>query len=416
MEGRFQGNLRANSEGLFWKNRLFASLGPRFPGFPRQLFGTGLAWAFFLCKAPTSATPRRFLDRFPARAFSLEILLWGRRLFADHSTEPLRYRGLPIGFVFGKKVTDQNFLLPIDEDFLIVIALDDALTIWGGRLLARRFSSLAAFFAFLFPGALDRFDGLVEGSDFVRCEWPIGSFGEFAEFQRADPDALEGDHPVSESRQDPSDLSVLSFAEGDFQFGTPFPNALEFGVVDPGTPLRKMDAPLQTFQGVRLDLTSDRYRVSLRDSMTRMGQPLSEFAVIGQQDQSGAAGIQAAYREQSNFIGYHIHHARSTLRVSVRAQDSFGLVKRKIDGAMLAQRFAIHGDNRFFWVDFDSDLLDCLAVDFDPSLLDQLIDLSARAQAGARKNFIDALFSLQEGGGRGTRGATFLHGVISRTA
>ena len=86
-----------------------------------------------------------------------------------------------------------------------------------------------------------------------------------------------------------------------------------------------------------------------------------------------------------------IDHARTALRVAIGAQDTFGFMQCVVNGSMLFEQLAIDADRGAGQIDFDSDLRDDLAVDFDAALLDQFVDLASGSESRSCENFVDAL-------------------------
>ena len=153
----------------------------------------------------------------------------------------------------------------------------------------------------------------------------------------------------------------------------------------------KIDSSFESLEGIEFDLADDNNRIAFGNFMLWVSQLLSQFAIVGQQDQTGARGIESSDGEETMLVRHEIDHAWSALRIAIGTEHAFGFVECKVDRPMLFEFFSIDTDGCSCKVDFDTDLRDDLAIDLDAALFDQFIDLPARAESGSGKDFIDPL-------------------------
>ena len=79
------------------------------------------------------------------------------------------------------------------------------------------------------------------------------------------------------------------------------------------------------------------------------------------------------------------------MRIGMGTQNTFGFVEGKVERPRLFEFLSFDTDGGSCKVGCDTDLRDDLAIDLDAALLDQFIDLPARAESGSGKDFIDTL-------------------------
>ena len=99
-----------------------------------------------------------------------------------------------------------------------------------------------------------------------------------------------------------------------------------------------VDPPLEPLEGIELDLADDDNRVAFGDFVFGVSELLGQFAVVGQEDQSGARCIESSDWKQALLVGYKVDHARSSLGIAIGAQDSFGFVQCVIDRTVLFEQ------------------------------------------------------------------------------
>ena len=96
------------------------------------------------------------------------------------------------------------------------------------------------------------------------------------------------------------------------------------------------------------------HAVRLVDAVARVGDPVRELAVAGEQEQAAAVGVEPADGHQPGDVGHQVAHGAAALRVAHRGEHAGGLVERQRDRGRQLGR-----DGRA--VDVDG-----VAVDVDP--------------------------------------------------
>jgi hypothetical protein len=97
----------------------------------------------------------------------------------------------------------------------------------------------------------------------------------------------------------------------------------------PGRSIVKRHALTESFQRLLANRALDSGAIHFRDPEPGMGEPVSEFAVIGEQQKPLAVPVQPAHRVHSFLhIAYQFNDGRAMLRVMNRRQEAFGLVQQ----------------------------------------------------------------------------------------
>ncbi len=148
-------------------------------------------------------------------------------------------------------------------------------------------------------------------------------------------------------------------------------------MIDFGFSFGDIDPALQSFQVIDFDLSCDDDGITLGDAVFGVSKSLREFTIVGKKDKTSARGIESTDWKQTALVWNEIDNAWATLWVTVCTKHAFGFIESKVNGSMFFQQFAVDGDGVAIWVDFGTDLGDCFAVDFDPTLFDEFIDLSS---------------------------------------
>ena len=123
-----------------------------------------------------------------------------------------------------------------------------------------------------------------------------------------------------------------------------------------------------------------------------MGQLLSEFSVVGQQQHSGRGLVQAAYRK--NTLGAHIpadelHHIFLGVGVAGGGHEVLGLVEQDVDLLLSAQTLSVEADVVLRGIDLHSHLSDNLSVDGHQTGGDILVGLAAGADTGVGDKLVE---------------------------
>ncbi len=134
------------------------------------------------------------------------------------------------------------------------------------------------------------------------------------------------------------------------------------------------------------------HQIGLRMLVARVGQPVSEPAIVGEQEQALAVLVQPADGEEPLRRLDELLPGR-VFGAPVRAGQIPGrLVQHDVTMPLADHRPAIHADFRHGRVHFDPQLSDHPAGDGDTPRDDDLFTCPARAQAGARQDLLKSFF------------------------
>ena len=216
----------------------------------------------------------------------------------------------------------------------------------------------------------------------------------------ADADAREAIDGVADGGQHSPHLPVAPLIYGQFDFRRPFA-LLTFRRAEGADDSHSLGggrravvqghAARQTAQVVGIGDARDRGAVGLGDVVARVGQSVQELAVIGQENQSIAVGIETAHGAQQGLV-LKVHQVGDDARgvdVGAGADDSARLVQGNIiplfgldDGAAV-ERHLVR-----LRVNLRTQLGHDLAVHPHPPLLNQGLARATRADAGGGEHFL----------------------------
>jgi hypothetical protein len=123
--------------------------------------------------------------------------------------------------------------------------------------------------------------------------------------------------------------------------------------------------------------------VDLLDAVARVGEPVCERSVVRQYERAGGVGVEAPDGDDARLVANKVDDGRPSLRVARSRHDARGLVEEHVGKPLRRDGTT---------VDFDTVRpldervqLPRLAVDGDPSGLDQLVGATTRRDARARQ-------------------------------
>ena len=130
--------------------------------------------------------------------------------------------------------------------------------------------------------------------------------------------------------------------------------------------------------------------VGLLQLVRRVGDPLGEVAVVGQQDEALGVGVEPAdVEEPLGPVGDQLAQRATALRVRHRRDHAPGLVERQVDvGRDRRQPLAVDPHHRRGGVDLGAQPGDHLAVDLDEAGEHQLLALAPAGDAGGRQQLL----------------------------
>ncbi len=124
----------------------------------------------------------------------------------------------------------------------------------------------------------------------------------------------------------------------------------------------------------------------------RMGQPVGELAVVGQEHQADTVLVEPAdCVNPFGNLGQQIDDPGSARRVVVRRNVPPGLVNGIVDVALALDLLSIDRDDGGVGIDFRSQFANDLAVDRNSALKDQILARPARADACVCENLLEPL-------------------------
>jgi len=153
-------------------------------------------------------------------------------------------------------------------------------------------------------------------------------------------------------------------------------------------------AGLQAAQRLLRHITPHQRLVLFVHAVAGVGQPISQVAVVRQQQQSFAIGIQATHRVDARRARHQRDHRGAALRVIAGAENADRLVQQirdpfaHLDGAGRAQRLTVHGDRLAGGVHARAQLGHHHPIHRDAPRADQGFGGPARSHAGVGQHFL----------------------------
>lgn len=259
------------------------------------------------------------------------------------------------------------------------------------------------FFASCLPGAIakSRFDPptrffagfqkMAQVPDFSRLQFAKSSVRQRTQLERTEGDALQFNHLVPDSCQQSTDFAVLAFLKFQFQnraasLMSHHTNALEskeaFGKIHP--------IP-QLIQCLRGWPPRHMTTIAAYNFEARVRQSLGEVAVVGQQQQALRVFVQPSNGEESLICDRdHVHGTRTSFRVPVGAEHTFGFVQQEVTESGKSQPFGIEADIVRFRGDGTSRIVDDDSVHRDAAIPNVFFAVAPRIHSGHGEKFLQA--------------------------
>jgi hypothetical protein len=161
--------------------------------------------------------------------------------------------------------------------------------------------------------------------------------------------------------------------------------------LDAAETFRQVNAATE-FRQLRLaGRPGDADEIGLADAVARVGEPVGEFPVVGDDDQALARSVEAAHGKHPFFRGNQVDDAQPAAGIVVGGDDAGGLVDGKVQALGTAERLAIDADFVLERIDAGAQLGDHLAIDLDAPLADQLVAIAPAADASSRQHLLEPL-------------------------
>ena len=140
--------------------------------------------------------------------------------------------------------------------------------------------------------------GLAQLAQLGLAEASVGAGLQGAEPQRAEGDAPQREHRVADRLAHAPHLAVAAFADRDFELVPPASHAPHLRRRG-GAVLQSHAGPQRAQRLLPNRPTADAHTVGAGHFVARMREPLRELAVVGEQDQAAAVGVEAPDRVEA---------------------------------------------------------------------------------------------------------------------
>ena len=162
-------------------------------------------------------------------------------------------------------------------------------------------------------------------------------------------------------------------------------------MVDAGQTVLQVHALAQAAAQVPRDGAVDLRAVDLADLIGRVRQAVSEFPVVGQQDQALGVDVEAADVEQALVAAADVVAEVGAVRVVHRGDHADRLVEGEVDDALGGgDAHPVHADHRGLGVHAHALVAHDLAVDLDAAGGDQVLADPAAADPGLGQDLLEA--------------------------
>ena len=235
-----------------------------------------------------------------------------------------------------------------------------------------------------------------------------GTARQIAQADRAEADSLQPHDLVIDTRHQSANLAVLTFVEDDVEIRTFANNFFHPHTLDRESAFVEIHASFERRQRFGRRHPFDVAEVKLRHAVSRVSQPVGQFAVVRDQQQAFRFFVEPADREQPLFeLREQVENSRAASRIEVGANDAARLVQHEIHFAMLLEPFAIEFDLLRVRIGAKGQIGNDFAIDGDSAGGNELFALATRVDTSRGENFRQPLRSELRGRGRFTRAFDF---------
>lgn len=241
-------------------------------------------------------------------------------------------------------------------------------------------------------GGLDiGFHRLPELIEFAGREVAPGAPGDPVQDERSQPDPCQTDHLIADVFHHPAHNAIAPFVDDDPQNGSfrVIPDCAHFTRCYPLAIDRHAAHQLVKRWTRRIAVEKD--LVFLLQLISRMRDPVGQFAVIRQQQQTGCRSIQPADRNNALRYINQIKH-RSASALILRSRNVSGrLVQENVSLALVPHRLAVDSNRLRIRIDPKPERAHDFTIDRDTPVDDHLFSFPARSDTSCRQNFVQAL-------------------------
>jgi hypothetical protein len=235
-------------------------------------------------------------------------------------------------------------------------------------------------------------DGLFKQMDFFGRQRADGARRHVAEANLADGDAAEFLDLMTDAGQETPYFAVAAFIENHFEDRRSLAPAFDAYMLGAGKTFGQVHTAMQLSNRFAFDLPGNLYLVNLLDTVTRMGEPVGQLSIVGDEDETFAGDIEPANWEHAGGVwGKQVDDARPAGGVASGCHDAFRLIHGKVDELRTAQRFAVDADFLFLRIDARAEFRHHLVIDFDAAFEDQLFALATTGDTGGGEDFLEAI-------------------------
>ena len=183
--------------------------------------------------------------------------------------------------------------------------------------------------------------------------------------------------------QQSTNLAILTFPQLKFEDRAASLTFHDFNSAKPKESVREVHAFAKLIQNFVRWQTSDVTTISAHDFESRMCQPLSQIAVVGNQQQPFGAFVQPPDGEQSLAMRRNeINGANASLRITVGTEHSFGFIQDKVLVSRLLQAFTVEPNILRLRIDAGCRVCNNLIVDRHSTVTNVGFAVASRVHSG----------------------------------
>jgi len=232
--------------------------------------------------------------------------------------------------------------------------------------------------------------------------------GQRSQHNGSEGNTLQLDHLVTDSSQQPANFAIATFLQFQLKHSAASLMLDDSHSAKPEKTLGKVHAFTELGENFRgrpagnvAAVSSDNFKPRVCQSLSqiaivgyfkpRVCQSLSQIAIVGYQQQSGRIFVQTAHGEQS-LVGHRneIDRARSSVGVTVCAEDSAGLVQEEVAEAGQPQPFSVQPHITGLGMHRASRVRDNFAIDRDATIANVLFTVPSRIHTGHREKLLQS--------------------------